>query len=51
MKHGKRPTVEQKKAITAAGLDWREWLIVKSLPDVLTIQHRESGKTRVIERS
>lgn len=51
MKHGKKPTVEQRKAITAAGLDWHEWLVVNNLPNVLTIQHRENGKTRVIERS
>ncbi|MBO6266809.1 MAG: hypothetical protein J6M06_01110 [Synergistaceae bacterium] len=51
MKHGKKPTVDQKKILAAAGLDWREWLIVKSLPDVLVIQHRETGASRVIERS
>lgn len=50
MKHGKRPTVEQKKLITAAGLDWREWLVINNLPDVLIIKHRESDATRVIER-
>lgn len=43
--------MEQKKIITAAGLDWHEWLVVNNLTDVLIIQHRETGATRVIERS
>lgn len=51
MKHGRKPTVEQRKAITAAGLDWHEWLVVNNLPNVLTIQHRVTGATRAIERS
>lgn len=51
VKHGKKPTVEQRKAITAAGLDWREWLVVSNLPDTLIIQNRGTGATRVIERS
>lgn len=51
MKHGKKPTVEQRKAITAAGLDWREWLVVNNLTDVLIVTNRTTGATRVIERS
>lgn len=51
MKHGKKPTVEQRKAIAAAKLDWHEWLVVSNLPEVLVIRNRETGEARVIERS
>ena len=51
MKHGKRPTVDQKKVLASAGLDWREWLVVNNLTDVLIVKDRTTGATRVIERS
>ena len=51
MKHGKKPTMEQKKLLTAAGLDWHEWQVVNNLTDVLIVKDRTTGATRVIERS
>jgi hypothetical protein len=49
MKHGKRPTLNQKKLIEAARLNPDNWLIVKNLPDQLHIVHRDTGNERVIE--
>lgn len=46
MKHGKRPTVEQRKRLTMLGLNAENWLIVKDTPDELVIVHRLSGKQR-----
>lgn len=48
MKNGKRPTVAQKKFITAHGLDCNEWLVAKDTPHMMVIVHRESGKVEVL---
>lgn len=50
MKHGKRPTVEQRKLLTKAGLNWSEWLIVKDLLYSMIAVHRETGETKVVEK-
>lgn len=50
MKHGKRPTVAQKKLITQWGLNYANWLIVKDTPDSMVVLHRLSGKQRRIEK-
>ena len=47
MKHGKRPTVREKKALHGHGLNPDE-LIVKRTPDFLTVEHRVSGTVRSI---
>lgn len=44
MKNGKVPTLEQKKIMKAHGLDPDSWLVVKNLPDSLTIVSRMSLK-------
>lgn len=49
MKNGKRPTLNQKILIREAGLNPRNWLIVKNLPDRVHIVHRETGNERVIQ--
>ena len=48
MKHGKKPTVEQRKLITKHGLDWREWLVYKDLLGELHIVHRYSDSTKKV---
>ncbi|MGE6895736.1 DUF6906 family protein [Priestia flexa] len=48
MKNGKRPNKAQKQAMTAAGLNYGEWLVVKSLPDKLHIVHRSKGELKEI---
>lgn len=50
MKHGKNLTRNQKKAVAAAGLNPDNWLVVKNLENRLIVMHRQSGKTRTIER-
>ena len=50
MKHGKKPTVRQKKLLTALKLNYENWLIVKDTPDILTIVHRISGEQRTISK-
>lgn len=50
MKHGKKPTVEQRKLLEKEGLAWQDWLIVKSLPHSMIVVHRERGETRVVEK-
>lgn len=47
MKNGKNPTVAQKKIIASykhksTYLNPANWLIVKNLPDVLVIKHRDT---------
>lgn len=49
MKHGLRPTREQKRIIAKAGLVVDNWLAVKNLPGELHVVHRHSGEERVIK--
>lgn len=51
MKHGKRPTVAQRKMITSRGLDPAVWLVVKDMPDKMVLVHRYSDRTtRIIHK-
>lgn len=50
MKHGKNPTVKQKKLITKMGLNVENWLVERETSDELVIVHRLSGKTKVIRK-
>lgn len=50
MKHGKRPTVAQKKLMQANRLNSENWLVVKDLPGVMLVVNRESGRTREIRK-
>jgi hypothetical protein len=48
MKHGKVPTVAQKKLIAvhkykSTYLNPNNWLVIKSLPHVLVIRHRHNN--------
>lgn len=45
MKHGKKPSREQRKVIERWGLKSKDWLIVKDTPDSMTLVHRLSDKT------
>ncbi|WP_428909443.1 DUF6906 family protein [Niallia sp. Krafla_26] len=48
MKHGKRPTRNQKKSVIFAGLNPQNWLVFKKEGGQLHLVHRETGQTRVI---
>lgn len=51
MKHGKKPTREQRKLIQAMRLDPAVWLVVKDMPDRMELVHRYSDKTkRIIDK-
>lgn len=49
MKHGKNPTVAQKKRIAGYNLNSENWLIIKDCADVFMIKHRTSGKVKNFE--
>ena len=51
MKHGKNPTVAQRKFITSRRLNAANWLVVKDTKDEMVLVHRNfDGKTRVIRK-
>ena len=51
MKHGKKPTVAQRKFIQMNGLIAENWLIVKDQPERMELVHRYSDKTtRIIQK-
>ena len=50
MKHGKAPTVAQKKLLAARRLNMENWLIERDTPEVLVVVHRFSRQTRVIRK-
>lgn len=45
MKHGRKPTREQKKLISKWRLDPAVWLVVKDTPTEMLLVHRHSDKT------
>ena len=50
MKHGRRPTYGQWKVLEAAGLNPKDWLVVKDTPELMEIVHRHSDRTRRVIR-
>lgn len=45
MKHGKKPTLKQKKLIQDTGRYSGDWLVVKDTPKEMIIQNRYDEKT------
>lgn len=45
---GKKPTRRQKLAIAAAALNPDNWLVTSFTARELRLQHRDSGKARII---
>jgi hypothetical protein len=45
IKHGKKPTREQRKLMEKWKLDPAVWLVVKDTPTELVLVHRHSDKT------
>ena len=43
MKHGKRPSRDQKIMLTEAGKNPADYLIVKDLPNEMTLLNRKTG--------
>lgn len=51
MKHGKKPTREQRKLIQSWRLDPAVWLVVKDTPEQMELVHRYSDRTtRIIHK-
>lgn len=50
MKHGKKPTRRQKQDIASVRLNPDNWLVCKDTPEELVIEHRISGKVRIIRK-
>ena len=50
MKHGKNPTVRQKKLMTQWHLNYEDWLVVKDTSTEMEIVHRLTEKIRVINK-
>lgn len=46
MKHGQKPTREQKKLIASKGLDPAVWLVIKNTSEKIELVHRLSDRTR-----
>ena len=50
MKHGKRPTVAQRKYIQSFRLNAENWLVVKDSPEEFVIVHRLSAQETKLPR-
>lgn len=50
MKHGKKPTRRQKQDIASVRLNPDNWLVCKDTPEELVIEHRISGKVKIIRK-
>ena len=51
MKHGKKPTVAQRKLMEKWKLDWSMWLVVKDTPDQMVLVHRHfDNRTKIIPK-
>lgn len=49
MKHGKKPTLKQKKRLGQAGHSPDNWLVIREKPNgELVILHKHSEKVRVV---
>ena len=46
MKHGKRPTREQRKLMEKWKLRSEDWLVVKDTPERMELVHRHFDRTR-----
>ena len=50
MKHGKKPTVRQKKLLTELKVNFENWLIVTENNEQITIVHRHTGQTKTMNK-
>ena len=51
MKHGKKPTVAQRKFMDAHGIIWQNWLVVKDTQEQMVLVHRHfDDRTKVIQK-
>jgi hypothetical protein len=51
MKHGKKPTREQRKLMEKCKVNTEDWLVVKDEPSKMTLVHRHfDNKTKIIPK-
>ena len=51
MKHGKKPTREQRKLMEKWKVNPQDWLVVKDEPSKMTLVHRHfDNKTKIIPK-
>lgn len=50
MKHGKRPTREQKIFIRKSGKNPKNWLVIKDCKEFMIIMHRRTKNVRKLKR-
>lgn len=50
MKHGKNPTMKQKKLMKSARLNSDNWLVVKDTTTEMVIQNRQTDRIRTIRK-
>lgn len=50
MKHGKRPTVRQKKLLTELKVNFENWLVVTENDLQITIVHRNTGTIKTFNK-
>ena len=50
MKQPKKPTLIQKKKISDAGLNWRNWAVVDDLEDRLILVNKMTKKKRTVKK-
>lgn len=50
MKHGKNPTVRQKRLIAASGKNPADWLVCKDTPTEMHLVHRHAGTKKIIPK-
>ena len=50
MKQPKKPTLEQKKIMTANRLDWKHWNVVREEANRLMVQNKTSGRNRTLDK-
>ncbi len=48
MKQPRKPFLEEKKQIVAAGLDWKNWSVLERDNNSITLVNKKSGRKRVI---
>lgn len=51
MKHGKRPTVRQRKILQQMGLNSDNWLISQDTASVMIVIHRYTGTVREVKKN
>ncbi len=50
MKSGKNPNFEQKRLLTKAKKDWREWLLIKNNKDNYEFRHKETNESLILSK-